>query len=82
MDTRTTLNKGASFLDILTECMKQQQPAAILYDDNGITRAGGKIARISLEQNPVTFQLDNGLQIALHSVVAVNGIFSDNYTEC
>lgn len=82
MDRRTTLRIGESFLNIITECMQRQETAAILYDDNGITRAHGKIVEISIAQEPPTFRLDSGEKININAVVAINGIFSDNYNEC
>ncbi|WP_460759063.1 hypothetical protein [Niabella terrae] len=82
MDTRETLDKGASFLLMLRNCRDQQLPAAILYDDQGITRASGKIIEIQETTNPPVIRLESGLEISVGSLIAVNGIFLDNYTEC
>lgn len=82
MDQRFTLNKNESFLKMIIQCQQEQQPASILYDDKGITRAQGYVTDVYMDRNPIAFRLDNELEIELHTVVALNGVFADNYTEC
>lgn len=82
MDSRRTLPAGESFIRMLTECMDRKQPVALLYDDHGLTRGGGMISRIAYDPPPGMIQLDNGLQVALSGIVAVNGVFLDSYSEC
>ena len=82
MDTRKTLDKSGSFLNMLTTCMVKGEPVALLYDDGGIARAGGIIVNISSAQFPAVLELDSGLKIAVSAIIAVNGIFLDSYSEC
>lgn len=82
MDTRHTLKKNEAFLQVLEDAQQAGSKVNLLLDDAGITRAEGII--ISLDTNtPAPFiELNNGLKIALKSIVAVNGVFLPEYSEC
>jgi hypothetical protein len=54
------------------------EPARLLDDENGINRAHGLIADL----NEKSLRLDSGIPINLSAIVAVNGIFASDYTEC
>ncbi len=82
MDNRSTLEKGESFLELLTQLQKDNLKTAILLDCNGLIRAEGSIRHIVLNDKHPYLQLQSGLKIALVTIVAVNGIFSPDYSEC
>ncbi|MCO5240152.1 MAG: hypothetical protein M9904_08845 [Chitinophagaceae bacterium] len=81
MDTRATLNSRASFLSILSALHTGNTKASLLYDNNGLTRYEGLIVGINGTLHPVLL-LEDGLEIPVSSVIAVNGIFIPDYSEC
>ena len=81
-DIRETLPAKGSFYDMVLSLWQKKETANILYDDNGLTRANGYIKYLN-EQNESTYlELDNGVQININLIVAVNGIFASDYSEC
>jgi hypothetical protein len=82
MDTRQTLVVHASFLQILHELKELQQKASHLIDDNGLCREEGFITQIIEEDKSAFIHLSNGKTISLQAIVAVNGIFLSDYSEC
>jgi len=82
MDRRKTLEKNETFLEMLTVCMKEKQKVAMLLDDHGLDRAEGWIKAIHPRETPACLELESGQKIEIGSVVAVNGVFSDSYSEC
>ena len=81
-DTRETLPVKGSFYDIFFSLYQNKEAASILYDDNGITRANGKIMQLNEQKESPYLVLDNGVQININSIIAVNGIFASDYSEC
>jgi hypothetical protein len=82
MDSRKTLGKNETFLDILMLCMKEKQKVNMLLDNNGLSRIDGLIKTISPPAEPSTVELEGGQKIEIRNIVAVNGIFSEPYSEC
>jgi len=82
MDKRSTLIKGESFLELLKQLQKDKLKTAMLLDCNGLIRAEGIISHIVQDDKQPYLQLQSGLKIALVTVVAVNGVFSPDYSEC
>lgn len=82
MDNRTTLKTGQSFLDLLLQLQKDNTKAAMLLDWNGLIRAEGIISEISMNDTQLYLKLQSGLKINLSTIVAVNGIFLSDYSEC
>lgn len=81
-DIRETLSVAEDFYSIILSLYEKKEPVNILFDDNGITRASGNIVELS-EQNKIAFLvLDNGTRISINSIVAVNGTFAPDYSEC
>ncbi|WP_153797167.1 hypothetical protein [Foetidibacter luteolus] len=81
-DTRETLPVNGTFYNQVTELFEQKQKAGILYEDNGVTRANGVITNIFDKDGKKWLQLDNGLEIAIDKLYALNGIFASDYSEC
>lgn len=81
MDTRITLNDKESFFQLLRELHGHSAKVSLLYDDNGLTRYEGLINHITGGSEPV-LQLEGGLEIPLPDLIAVNGIFVPEYSEC
>ena len=82
MDTRLTLNDKQSFFQLLKQLHADQSKVSLLYDNNGLTRYEGMISSILTNSLPPCLRMQDGSQIAISSVVAVNGIFAPDYSEC
>lgn len=81
MDTRVTLDNKETFFKILRDLHAAEAKASLLYDNNGLTRYEGLI--IDITDTPKhCLLLQGGLEIPLSSVIAVNGIFAPDYSEC
>lgn len=82
MDCRSTLGPGDNFTTILRDCADNAKKTALLIDENGLTRAEGFIQLIELDTADPYIELDNGKRISCSRIVAVNGIFLDDYSQC
>lgn len=82
MDCRDTLTQGDSFKAILHNCATTEQKIAMLLDENGLTRAEGFIQSMELDIVTPYIELTNGRKINCSSIVAINGIFLDDYSQC
>jgi hypothetical protein len=82
MDIRQTLVVHATFIQMLNQLKESHHTAALLFDDQGLTREEGLISQIVEDEKGTLVQLDNGRLIPLHSIVAVNGVFLSDYSEC
>jgi hypothetical protein len=82
MDKRDTLIVHASFLEILESLKASQQKASLLVDNGGIGREEGVIVDIIKEDEKIKIHLSNGHVIELQNIVAVNGTFLSDYSEC
>jgi hypothetical protein len=80
-DIRETLPEKGNFYEIILSLYQKRGLANILYDDNGLTRAKGYIKYLNENEFPYLI-LDNEVQINIISIVAVNGIFASDYSEC
>ena len=81
-DVREILPVKANFFDTIKSLYEKRETVHILYDDNGITRANGLIEEVSEQDDSTYFVLDDGTDIYIQTVIAVNGIFSADYSEC
>lgn len=81
-DTRQTIPANGSFLELIMALFEQQQTASVLYEDNGVTRANGLISEIFDREGAKWFRLADGTEIGVASLIAVNGTFSSDYSEC
>lgn len=82
MDNRSTLMKAESFLKLLQQLQKEKKKAAMLLDCNGLARVEGIVSDIVLDDIQPYLKLQSGLKIVLSTIVAVNGVFSSDYSEC
>ena len=82
MDTRHTLKKNEAFLQVLENARRSGSKVNLLLDDTGITRAEGIIVNLNISNSSPFIELNNGLKITLKSIVAVNGVFLPEYSEC
>lgn len=82
MESRMTLRKNQTFSDILSLHKEQGDKVALLIDNNGLSRAEGKIKTMRNDVAQPYIELDNDQHIDIDTIVAVNGIFADPYSEC
>lgn len=82
MDTRKTLSENETFLKLIQDIFNARGKVSLLVDDNGITRAEGFINEIHTDEEPPYIELDNALKIAVKTIIAVNGTFLPDYSEC
>lgn len=82
MDCRLTIGESESFREMLTECMTKKEKVEMIYDRDGLTRAGGTVDRLYTDNGKEYIQLSAGETIALAEIVAVNGVFAAAYAGC
>ena len=82
MDSRQTLVVHATFEQMLNELKENKQPAALLFDEEGLTRHEGTVTQLREETGEMYVDLSDGKSIPLKAIVAVNGIFLSDYSEC
>ncbi|HEY8956321.1 hypothetical protein [Chitinophaga sp.] len=82
MDTRITIPKGGDFYPFVFQLFEKKEPAAILYEDNGVTRANGIIESIFERDGKRWLKLEDQTEISLDKLYALNGVFSAEYSEC
>jgi len=81
-DIRETLPAKGNFHEIILSLYKKKEAINILYDHNGLTRANGYIKYLNQQNEFPYMMLDNEVQVNINSIVAVNGIFASDYSEC
>jgi hypothetical protein len=84
MDQRATFESLSQLLSIVSDLFVQKQNASFLVDINGLTRIEGKISFIKQEKDvsKTTITIDNRSEITIDKIVAVNGLFRSDYSEC
>jgi hypothetical protein len=84
MDQRETFGSDKNLLAALAQIQQQHSKASLLVDDNGLTRMEGLIT--SIEENnrlPQTLiGINNQRSFELKNIIAVNGQFRADYSEC
>ncbi len=81
-DTRQTIPANGSFYELILALYEQQQQASVLYEDNGVTRANGMISEVFEQEGAKWFRLNDGTEVRIDKLYAVNGTFSSDYSEC
>ena len=82
MDKRGTLSANESFTELLKRCYEGKEKVSMILDDGGLQRKEGTLKSIYLDAQPSYFELEDGSKVYLHSVVAINGTFLSDYSEC
>jgi hypothetical protein len=82
MDKRGTLSAKENFAEKLKNCHDSKEKVSMILDDGGLQRAEGIIKSIHFDAQPPFLELQDGRKINLHTVVAVNGTFLSDYSEC
>ena len=84
MDQRQTFASPEELKTILEGIFFQKQKAAFIADKEGLFRTSGTIKAISDNDvaKDTVLTLDNELSLRLEEIIAVNGIFRADYSEC
>ena len=82
MDTRVTISDKQSFFQLLKILYEDQKKVSLLYDNNGLTRYEGMISAILNGSSQSYLLMHDGTKIDIPAVIAVNGIFAPDYSEC
>ncbi len=84
MDQRITFDSAKSLLYTLSNLQHKKEKVSLLIDLKGLTRLEGYIVNIE-EQQPlekILIKVNNADAFLLEQVIAVNGIFRSEYSEC
>jgi hypothetical protein len=84
MDQRQTFGTHEELKAFLTNLQKEGTTAGLLVDHEGLSRASGKITAISNGSTIADdmIQINGESTFRLGDIVAVNGIFRSDYSEC
>jgi hypothetical protein len=84
MDQRTTFKDVDQLMDIINVVFKEKAKASFIIDKEGLTRMEGLITNVehntSSARTVVHLQPSNYFH--LDEVIAINGIFRSDYSEC
>lgn len=82
MDQRTTFQNYTELQELLSRL--QGAPASFILDHEGLTRLSGTITALTpaADARQSRFVVDGGPSFLLGQVIAVNGTFRWDYTEC
>ena len=84
MDQRQVFSNNQELLSILENLYHHRQRASLLVDHEGLTRWEGTIISIKRKENIACtlLTMEGGREIELSQVMAVNGLFRSDYSEC
>ena len=82
MDCRLTLDAGKTFLESLQRAHIEKEKIFLIFDENGMTRTEGFITAFHPREQEIIVELENGLQIPVKKIIALNGTFLPQYAEC
>ena len=84
MDSRKTINTTQSFLELLKGYYANQERVSLLIDQEGLTRLEGLITSVQTKDKAedAVIQIDKGTSFSLADLIAVNGNFRSDYSEC
>lgn len=82
MDKRETLVVTETFQKMLLDLYTEKTKVSLLYDDHGLTRAEDYISEYKEDGNNSYIILASGQKILVNTIIAVNGTFLSQYSEC
>ncbi len=81
-DSRDTLPEKGSFYDTVVALFQQKQKAAMLYEDNCVTRGNRFITAVFEKDGQQWLRLNDEIDIEIKKIYAINGLFASDYSEC
>ena len=80
MDQRITVSSAKDFIIMLSDLKNKNQKVSLLLDQMGIRRYEGMVKQVDESSGEISFE--DGSQISVMEIIAVNGIFTSGYSEC
>ncbi len=81
MDQRQTFSDISELKNILIKLIEDKKNADFLIEKNGLTRLSGVINELK-EGGDNLIVVNGNNEIKLNDIIAVNGIFQYDYSEC
>ena len=82
MDCRLTLKNDESFVEVLKAAQATAEQVHLLVDENGIERINGFVKSFIGEAPVHAIDIEGHGVVELAKIVAVNGTFASDYSEC
>jgi hypothetical protein len=82
MDKRGTLSANENFIEKIKSCYNSKEKVSMILDDGGLARAEGIIKNIHFDAQPPFIELQDGTIVNVHTIIAINGTFLSDYSEC
>jgi len=82
MDIRGTLSAHENFIGKLMQYYDNKEKVSMIIDDGGMERREGFITSLHLDAQPPLFELQDGTRINPQHIIAINGTFLSDYSEC
>lgn len=81
MDQRQTFSDISELKNILIKLIEDKKNADFLIEKNGLTRLSGVINELK-EGGDNLIVVNGNNEIKLNDIIAINGIFQSDYSEC
>jgi hypothetical protein len=82
MDKRGTLSANENFIEKLKQYYDNKDKVSMIIEDGGMERKEGFIKSIHFDAQPPFFELQDGTKINPQHIIAINGTFLSDYSEC
>jgi len=84
MDQRQTFKDAQQLFSFISQIFQEKQTAALLIDKDGLTRVEGIITSIQPNANveETLIKVDENTTFTIKEIIAVNGLFRSDYSEC
>lgn len=84
MDQRQTFSDLHELLSLIIAFSEDAKKVSLLIDDNGLERLEGIITRTTQKENlnETNITVDTNREVTLKNIIAINGIFGSDYSEC
>lgn len=83
MDQRETFSNEAELLSVISRFFEQKLLVSLLIDQQGLSRIEGYISAIEISDDirKTTITVSDN-KISLEEIIAANGLFRSDYSEC
>lgn len=84
MDQRQTFGDAHELFSFIEAISKDAAKVSLLIDDHGVERLEGIITAITQndDMNKTFITVDSNREVSLSNIIAVNGLFRSDYSEC
>lgn len=84
MDQRQIFDDGNELFSLVTAIYNERIMASLIIDKDGLVRVEGIVTSIIKDAGSenATIIINEGIEIPLREIIAVNGLFRSDYIEC